>query len=77
VDRIPLIEFPTFPIVLPPLFLQQQADAILSSLGEQLDNLLSRQANLRRMRDLLLPKLISGEVDVDGLDIETGEGDVA
>jgi hypothetical protein len=29
--------------------------------------------NLRRTRDLLLPKLISGEVEVAELDIETGE----
>ncbi len=28
--------------------------------------------NLRLTRDLLLPKLISGEVDVEGLEIITG-----
>jgi hypothetical protein len=32
-----------------------------------------KNINLRRTRDLLLPKLISGEVDVEGLDIETGD----
>ena len=30
-------------------------------------------ANLRQTRDLLLPKLISGKVDVSDLDIEIGE----
>jgi type I restriction enzyme S subunit len=30
----------------------------------------SKNTNLRRTRDLLLPKLISGELDVNGLDIE-------
>ena len=29
--------------------------------------------NLRRTRDLLLPKLISGEVDVEKIDIATGK----
>jgi type I restriction enzyme, S subunit len=39
--------------------------------------LAQKNANLRKTRDLLLPKLISGEVDVEGLEIagvdETGE----
>jgi len=34
-------------------------------------NLRLRTANLRRTRDMLLPKLISGELDVEDLDIET------
>jgi len=35
------------------------------------ENLLRKSANLRRTRDLLLPKLISGALDVSKLDIET------
>jgi len=38
-----------------------------------------KNSHLRLMRDLLLPKLISGEVDVEGLEIagveETEEGE--
>ena len=37
-------------------------------------NLRLKIVNLRRTRNLLLPKLISGEVDVERLDIETGGG---
>ncbi len=41
--------------------------------------LAQKNANLRRTRDLLLPRLISGEVDVEGLEVagvdETGEVD--
>jgi len=37
------------------------------------DLLMRKNHNLRLTRDLLLPKLISGEVAVDDLDIETGE----
>jgi hypothetical protein len=32
-----------------------------------------RNRNLRQTRDLLLPKLVSGEVEVSGLDIELQE----
>ena len=35
------------------------------------ENLLRKNANLRRTRDLLLPKLISGALDVSKLEIET------
>ena len=37
-------------------------------------NLRLRNANLRKTRDLLLPKLISGEVDVEGLVIHVEWG---
>jgi hypothetical protein len=37
----------------------------------------SQVQNLRKTRDLLLPKFISGELDVEELDIETGEPPVA
>ena len=63
-------------------FLIAQPDsAILTKFSEQISSifrsihvLAKKNTNLRRTRDLLLPKLISGEVDVEGLDIETGEG---
>ena len=37
----------------------------------ELANLTIKNANLRQTRDLLLPKLISGEIDVSKLDIDT------
>ena len=37
----------------------------------ELANLTLKNANLRQTRDLLLPKLISGEIDVSELDIDT------
>ena len=63
-------------------FLIAQPDsAILAKFTEQVSpifrsiHILSQKnTNLRHTRDLLLPKLISGEVDVEKLDIETGEG---
>ena len=38
-----------------------------------LEILTLKNINLRKTRDLLLPKLISGEIDVEKLDIETLE----
>lgn len=40
---------------------------------EFIKNLQIKNDNLRQTRDLLLPRLISGEIDVENLDIKTGE----
>jgi type I restriction enzyme S subunit len=40
--------------------------------NEMIDALHRKNQNLRTTRDLLLPKLISGELDVEDLDIDTG-----
>lgn len=45
---------------------------ILNPICKQIENLQNKNTNLRRTRDLLLSKLISGEIDVEDLDIETG-----
>lgn len=37
---------------------------VLTPMGKQIENLLAKNANLRRTRDLLLPRLVSGEVEV-------------
>lgn len=44
-------------------FIGQLAIKIFKSLG-------CKNANLRKTRDLLLPKLISGEIDVEEMDIK-------
>ena len=55
-------------------------DEVLEMFGSQIEpifrmirNLKSRNNNLRQTRDLLLPKLISGELDVSKLDIDIRE----
>ena len=45
----------------------------IQSMFENIEALTKKNTNLRQTRDLLLPKLISGEVDVEGLDINIGE----
>lgn len=50
------------------------ADRLLDSLGELTSSVCAEEvANLRRTRDLLLPRLMSGELDVSDLDIQAGE----
>ena len=73
-DTIIVDTFKLFDIMKPPLDLIRVFCPIVSSIFENVLNLMNKNINLRRTRDLLLPKLISGEVDVEGLDIETGEG---
>ena len=50
-------------IICPPISLQCKFSNLASN--DLINNLESKNANLRRTRDLLLPKLISGEVGVD------------
>ena len=61
-----------FDVVIPPENLRQDFERRVTVLRRSLNNLLTRNAVLRRTRDLLLPRLISGQVDVSDLDIETG-----
>ncbi len=64
-------EFRELLIALPDSKTRERFGDIVYPIGKQIESLLSKNANLRRTRDLLLPKLISGEVDVEDLDINT------
>jgi type I restriction enzyme S subunit len=61
-------------LVLPPKDLQDRFDDRVKYLFDQKEILQLKNTTLRRTRDLLLPRLISGEVDVSGLEIMTAEG---
>jgi type I restriction enzyme S subunit len=76
-DTIIVDTFRMLRVVKPPLALTNAFRSIASPIFETVLNLLNKNAILRKTRDLLLPKLISGEVDVERLEIagvdETGE----
>ncbi len=74
-DAIVVDTFRALSVIQPPTHLTQQFGTEVSSVFESVINLLSRNANLRRTRDLLLPKLVSGAVDVAALEIAAGEED--
>ena len=44
----------------------------ISAIRKQMNLLLDKNTNLRKTRDLLMPKLISREIDVENLDIKIG-----
>lgn len=59
------------PILLPAKFLIDAFENIAEPLLAELFNLAKKNNLLRKTRDILLPKLISGEIDVEKLDIKT------
>ncbi|MEG4011443.1 MULTISPECIES: restriction endonuclease subunit S [unclassified Microcoleus] len=61
------------PVVIPPQKILEHLNLFVKPLLVLKKNLLKRSDNLRQTRDLLLPRLISGEIDVENLDIKTGE----
>jgi type I restriction enzyme S subunit len=67
-DTIIVDTFRRLKMVKPPMFLIQRLHALVSPIFDQVLNLLEKNINLRRTRDLLLPRLISGEVDVSELE---------
>ena len=60
-----------YPIVLPSSQLFERFNSLIQGIIEMIDNLIFRNINLRESRDLLLPKLISGELDVSDLNTNT------
>ncbi len=65
--------FKTIPLLKPPLPLVTQFQQTVEPLASQILNLQRRNAKSRDTRDLLLPRLISGEVDVSNFNIDVGE----
>lgn len=71
VDRIPLSGFPDFPLLLPPESIARKFEEVSSPILKLIERLVAKSANLRAQRDLLLPKLISGEIDVSDVPMPT------
>lgn len=64
--------FCELPVLLPPEQIYVRFAEIITPIVGVLQSAYLRMSNLRQTRDLLLPKLISGEVDVSELDIDVG-----
>ena len=58
------------PIIIPPSPLRQRADRILADNFDLVTTLLNANSTLRTARDALLPRLISGEIDLIGAEEE-------
>ena len=59
-----------YPILLPPDQITQRFSSFTYEVIDKIQNLIFQNKNLCQTRDLLLPKLISGEIDVSELDID-------
>ncbi len=59
------------PLLTPTASIIGKFEEIANPIFSELTNLTLKNTNLRQTRDLLLPKLISGEIDVSELDIDT------
>jgi type I restriction enzyme S subunit len=55
-------------LLIPPQEVLQKFEDIVRPMRRRIEILVQQNANLRRTRDLLLPRLVSGEVSVEGLD---------
>ncbi|MBD1930424.1 MULTISPECIES: restriction endonuclease subunit S [Cyanophyceae] len=66
-------DFKNADVLIPPIELMNKFHNIVADIFNEKDNFLRKNANLRQTRDLLLPKLISGEIDVENIGINTGE----
>jgi type I restriction enzyme S subunit len=64
VDRIPLITFPSFSIRVPKPELMERIGAAIQSCEELAENCRHRNDLLRSTRDLLLPRLLSGQINL-------------
>lgn len=68
-DAIVRDTFKAIPFVMPTQDLIDDFTEMVTPSFKQIDSLIMKNQNLRKTRDLLLPKLISGEIDVSDLDI--------
>ena len=62
-----------YPLPIPDAPLLEQFNGAIRPIVDLLQNLVFRNRNLRATRDLLLPKLISGEIPVDATDEQAAE----
>jgi type I restriction enzyme S subunit len=60
----------SLPVAIPPTPLQQRFSSIVEPMLDEREVLQSKNMNLRSTRDLLLPKLVSGEISVEKTEVE-------
>ena len=66
IPRIILKDFRKFKIFLPDEKLQADWNELVQPMVEECWNLFARNNNLKSQRDMLLPKLISGQIKLEG-----------
>lgn len=64
VDRISLLEFPSYPVIVPPSQLVTRLESVARPIWDRIHSNLQQNTTLADLRDALLPKLLSGEIRV-------------
>ena len=64
VDRIPLIQFPNYSVLNPPPALKEAFESRVTPVWAKIHSNANQSRTLATLRDMLLPKLLSGEVRV-------------
>ena len=59
-----------YPVIIPPEQIMRRFSRFACEVVDNIHNLIFQNKNLRHTRDLLLPKLISSEIDVSNLDVD-------
>ena len=71
IPRIVLADFKRFPIVIPPVAVQRDWTSVVAPMTRLCWTLLDQTENLRATRDLLLPRLLSGKIDLEDVEPAT------
>jgi type I restriction enzyme S subunit len=61
-----------YPVYIPPEPILSRFSELTEAIVDHIQNTILRNRTLRRTRDLLLPRLVSGQVDVSELEIDVG-----
>jgi type I restriction enzyme S subunit len=57
-------------VALPPASIQEDFRKTIEPIRSSMTSLVEATATLSRIRDLLLPKLVTGQIDVSSLDLD-------
>ncbi len=72
VDRIWLKDFPSYPVLQPPSELMRRFDAAVAPLWARVHTNQAQGSTLAKLRDALLPRLLSGELSVEAAERKVG-----
>jgi type I restriction enzyme, S subunit len=72
VDRILLTDFPSYPVLCPPPELVQRFDDFAGAIWSRIHANMAENQTLSKLRDTLLPKLLSGEIRIKDAEEQAG-----
>ncbi|WP_452223508.1 restriction endonuclease subunit S [Lacinutrix chionoecetis] len=76
-SQITITSLEPYSIKVPNIELQERFDIYYTKIFTMVLNLQKQNQHLKEARDILLPRLMSGMIDVDGLEVDAGLGMVA